>query len=111
MSPTHKPLVWLKDKVTSPPFSKEARIKAGFLLRRLQTGEVLSMPISRPMPSIGIRCHELRISDGEVTWRIIYRIDPDAVIILEAFKKKTSQTPIGIINTCKERIKLYDSGA
>jgi len=47
------------------------------------------MPQSRPMPSIGARCHELRINDEDVTWRIVYRIDTDAIIILEVFDKKT----------------------
>jgi len=39
-----RPVVWLRGEVKSPPFSKEARIEAGFLLRRLQRGEVLGLP-------------------------------------------------------------------
>ena len=66
------------------------------------------MPQSRPMPSIGARCHELRINDGDVTWRIIYRIDGDAIIILEVFDKKTNQTPKRVIDTCKDRIRIYN---
>ena len=78
-----KDLVWLREEIKSPPFSKEARRKAGFLLRLLQRGISLMMPDSRPMPQIGPRCHELRIRDSEqkVIWRIVYRIDADAVII------------------------------
>ena len=49
-----KDLVWFKGEVKTPPFSSEARIEAGFLLRRLQQGESLSMPQSRPMPNIGL---------------------------------------------------------
>jgi len=49
------------------------------------------MPQSRPMPSIGARCHESRINDEAVTWRLVYRIDEDAIIILEVFSKKTPQ--------------------
>jgi phage-related protein len=41
------------------------------------------------MPAIGSRCHELRIRDRDHTWRIIYRLDPDAVLILAIFDKKT----------------------
>lgn len=67
------------------------------------------MPASRPMPSIGRRCHELRINDEDKTWRIIYRIDTDAIIILEVFSKKTSATPKAVIDVCKLRIKEYDS--
>jgi phage-related protein len=66
------------------------------------------MPQSRPMPVIGKGCHELRLVDENVTWRIIYRIDSDAIIILEVFDKKTSKTPKGVIDTCKSRLRLYD---
>jgi hypothetical protein len=48
-----KPLVWLSDIVKSPPFSKDARLEAGFLLRKLQKGRQLEMPHSRPMPAVG----------------------------------------------------------
>jgi hypothetical protein len=58
-----KPLVWLYGEIKTPPFSKEARVEAGTLLRRLQEGELLGLPHSRPMRSIGQRCHELRIRD------------------------------------------------
>jgi len=74
MSETDKPLVWLHGEIKTPPFSQLARLEAGFLLRKLQQGEMLSMPQSRPTPSIGPQCHELRINDKNVTWRIIYRM-------------------------------------
>ena len=67
MSPTDKPLLWLHGEVKSPPFSAEARLEAGVLLRRLQRGKTLSLPQSRPMPAIGARCHELRIVDEETS--------------------------------------------
>jgi hypothetical protein len=47
-----KPLAWLAGEIKTPPLSSEARQDAGVLLRRLQRGELLSMPESRPMPSI-----------------------------------------------------------
>lgn len=108
MSPIDKPLVWLHGEVKSPPFSRGGRIEAGFLLRRLQKGEKLALPHSRPMPSIGARCHELRIIDEDSTWRIVYRTDPDAVIIVEVFSKKTAHTPKRVIEICKKRLKEYD---
>jgi phage-related protein len=85
-----------------------ARVEAGYLLRRLQRGDTLSMPHSRPMPSIGRRCHELRINDERFTWRIVYRVDEDAMVILEVFSKKTQQTPKSVIDACKRRLKEYD---
>lgn len=105
-----KPLVWMHGEVKTPPFSANARMEAGFLLRLLQIGELLAMPHSRPMPSVGRSCHELRIVDENTTWRIIYRIDTDAIIILEVFSKKTNQTPNRIIEICKKRLKEYDNG-
>jgi phage-related protein len=70
--------------------------------------DTLSMPHSRPMPSIGPRCHELRIDDEKKTWRIVYRVDEDAIIILEVFNKKTARTPKRIIDVCQKRLKEYD---
>jgi phage-related protein len=104
-----KPLVWLEGKIKTPPFSPTARLEAGYLLRRLQQGETLGMPHCRPLPSIGPRCHELRINDAQATWRIIYRIDSDAIIVLEAFSKKSKATPKPVIDACKERLKDYDN--
>jgi hypothetical protein len=78
MSDADRPLVWLRGVVASPPFSDTTRRQAGSLLRMLQRGEKLSMPQSRPMPTIGRRCHELRIRDENQTWRIVYRVDEDA---------------------------------
>lgn len=109
MSPGDKALVWLHGEISTPPFSKAARLEAGYLLRMLQKGETLPMPHSRPMPTIGARCHELRIVDETVTWRIIYRIDPDAIVLLEVFEKKTKETPRHVIDVCKERIRNYES--
>ena len=57
---------------------------------------------------IGTRCHELRIPDRGVTWRIIYRIDADAIVILDAFMKKTGKTPGQVIQTCQRRLRDYD---
>jgi len=105
-----RPLLWLYGEVKTPPFSAEARLAAGVALRRLQRGETLAMPESRPMPSVGKRCHELRIDDGPMrrTWRIIYRVDSDAIVILEVFAKTTQRTPPNVIDTCRRRLKLLD---
>ena len=109
VSVNDKPLAWLHGAVKTPPFSPEARLETGFLLRRLQRGEKIPLPHSRPMPLIGRRCHELRINDEDVTWRIVYRTDSDAIVILEVFDKKTSRTPKKVMDTCKARIKDYDN--
>lgn len=108
MSPPDKPLAWLHGEIKTPPFSKDARLEAGFLLRRLQGGESLKMPQSGTMPEIGARCHELRIKDGPAEWRIIFRMDPDAIVIAEVFRKKTRKTPHSVIEVCRRRFRSYD---
>ena len=108
MSPNDKPLVWRHGEVKTPPFSPAARLEAGCLLRRLQKGEVLGRPHSRPMPVVGPRCHELRVRDVGADWRIVYRADPDAIVILEVFSKKTGATPKAVIETCIRRLRGYD---
>jgi phage-related protein len=110
-----KVIVWLSGEVKTPPFSQSARTEAGFLLRQLQEEELLFMPVSRPMPSIGKHCHELRIHDSESNkeWRIMYRVDEDAIVILDVFAKTTQKTPKQVIDNCQKRLKRYDeiSGA
>jgi phage-related protein len=108
MDVTSKPLVWLHGEVKTPPFTLTARIEAGFLLRQLQQGENLGLPNSRPMPSIGTHCHELRIRDQDKNWRIVYRVDQDAVLIVEVFNKTTRTTPKSVIEVCQKRLARYD---
>jgi phage-related protein len=107
MSPRDKPLVWLRGEIKTPPFGSDARIEAGFLLRRLQRGESLGLPHSRPMPSIGAGCHELRIVDAKVTWRIMYYIAIDSVVILDVFQKQTPATPNAVMAACQRRLKEF----
>ncbi|MGH9960841.1 MAG: type II toxin-antitoxin system RelE/ParE family toxin [Pyrinomonadaceae bacterium] len=109
MAAEDKPLVWLRGEVKTPTFSSAARIEAGVLLRRLQRGEMLSLPHSRPMPGIGTSCHELRIQDNDKNWRIVYRIDDEAIVILEVFRKTTRQTPQRVIDDCQRRLKHYEA--
>lgn len=108
MKQADKPLVWLHGEVKTPPFSAAARLEAGLLLRSLQRGLTLSMPQARPMPSVGRRCLELRIIDTALTWRIMLRVDSDAIVILEVFAKKTAATPVKVIDICKQRLRRYD---
>ncbi len=69
---------------------------------------MLTMPHSRPLPTIGPNCHELRIQDRDKTWRIVYQIEEDAIVLLEVFEKRTQTTPNSVIETCKRRLTLYD---
>jgi phage-related protein len=63
------------------------------------------------MPSIGPRCYELRLTDQKVEWRIFYRIDADAILIVGVHRKKTQKTPISVLEACRARLKTYDDAA
>ena len=79
------------------------------LLRLLQEGELLGMPNAEPLPSVGPRCGALRARDAEHNWRIMYRVDADAVVVVDVYAKKTRRIPEEVIARCKERLKRYDA--
>ena len=93
MNPPGKPLVWLRGEIKTPPFTAEARVEAGHLLRLVQLGWKVGMPHSRPMPTIAPRCHELRIKDARSDWRIVYRVDSDAVVICRYLRQDYTHGP------------------
>lgn len=103
-----KPLVWLHGEVKTPPFTEIGRREAGMLLRLLQEGEVLGMPQAEPLPIVGQRCGALRVRDAEHQWRIMYRVDSDAVLVLDVYSKKTKRIPDEVISRCKRRLSRYD---
>jgi phage-related protein len=78
------------------------------LLRKLPQGKKLGLPQSRPMPGIGPRGHELRVPDATGTWRIVYRVAADAVLIAEVFAEKTETKPHHVIQVCRRRLRAYD---
>lgn len=59
------------------------------------------------MTAVGRQCHELRINDQDQTWRIVYFIAADAIVILEVFNKKTQATTAQIIEICRKRLSAY----
>src|SRR5207248_9015838 len=92
-----------------PQFTLEGRQEAGMLLRLLQEGEQLEMPQAEALPAVGPRCGALRVRDAGHNWRIMYRIDSDAVLVLDVYPKKTQKIPDEVIERCQERIKQYDA--
>jgi phage-related protein len=106
--PGEKPIVWLADKIKTPPFSSSGRREVGWLLRRLQRGERLEMPHSRAMPSIGRGCHELRVRDENGDWRVVYRVESTAVVVIGMFRKQTRRTPRNVMETCRARFEEYE---
>ena len=49
-------------------------------------------------------------SDKPLVWLHgeIQRLDEDAIVIAEAFGKKTRQTPKRVIEACQQRLRRYD---
>lgn len=78
------------------------------LLRLLQEGEMLGMPQAEPLPDVGPRCGALRVRDAEHNWRIMYRMDADAVLVLEVYSKKTRKIPEAMVDRCRQRLRQYD---
>ncbi len=104
-----KPLVWICNEVSSPPLSVRGLEKVATLLRRLQMGELLDRPDAHPMQnSIGKDCYELIFRDSNSSWRIIYRIDPDLILLLDMFQKTTQKTPKVVIKRCRGRLLTFD---
>jgi len=75
-------------------------------LARLDAGLMLSMPLSRPMPSIGRGVHELRLKDRSGTYRVVYAlVRRGAVHVLHAFKKTTQGTSPKSLELARKRLK------
>ena len=76
------------------------------VLARLDAGLMLTMPLSRAMPSIGRGVHELRLRDRSGHYRVIYAlIRRGAVHMLHAFTKTTQTTPQRHIDLARKRLK------
>lgn len=109
-----KPLVWLAPAPRTPPIGPLARRRLGWLLRRLQAGESIGLPESRPMnKAFGPRCHELRVSDGEsgLEWRLAYRVDPDAIVVVHWWAKRQQRTAVRDQERVRARLRRYDADA
>ncbi|MEQ1884998.1 MAG: type II toxin-antitoxin system RelE/ParE family toxin [Bryobacteraceae bacterium] len=72
----------------------------------MQLGERLSMPQSRPMPSVGPGVAELRVRGADGIYRALYFTAFEAgVLVFHAFHKKTQQTPQQELALAKKRWK------
>ncbi len=75
-------------------------------MSRLELGHTLAMPLSRPMPSIGLGVHELRFRDRSGIYRVIYYLSGKSRIwLLHAFQKKTQKTPQHHIEVAKKKLE------
>ncbi len=76
---------------------------------KLQSGEELTYVTIVFTVILGILGYRIISRYKTSNWRVVYRIDTDAIVILEVFQKKTQATPKYVIDNCKRRIKQYDS--
>lgn len=87
-------------------FPEDVRRELGKAIFDLQRGEVLSMPLSRPMPSIAAGAEELRIRDRTGIYRAFYYArSPRGILVFHAFVKKTHATPSHELDLGKKRLK------
>ena len=49
--------------------------------------------------------------DEDRNWRLIYRIDSDAIMLAMVFSKTTRTTPDSVIRSAKARLRHYDDSA
>lgn len=102
-----KKVVWNKKTLKEVrSFPEEIRKDLGYLVYRLQTDDLLIMPLSRSMPSLGIGCHELRLKDKTGIYRVFYFLKiKDEILIFHAFQKKTEKTLQREIETGRKNLK------
>lgn len=87
-------------------FPNEVRFKLGESITDLQHGHLLSLPLSRAMPSIAPGACELRFRDRSGIYRVFYYLKvEDEVLVFHAFQKKTQKTPQNEIETAKKRLR------
>jgi phage-related protein len=95
-----------KARVTIRGFPEDVRRELGKIIFDLQKGEKLSMPLSRPMPSVAAGVEELRVKDRSGAYRVFYYTRlADSVLIFHAFVKKTQRTPPPEIALARKRLK------
>ena len=98
-------LGWLGDSLdVVRGFGRNVRVAIGSELRLLQKGE---KPIhARPLKTVGRGVWELKVSEAEGQFRVVYVVKRnDRIYVLHAFQKKTQQTPQQDIELAKVRFK------
>ena len=87
-------------------FPEDVRREFGKAIFDLQKGANISMPLSRPMPTVAPGVEELRVKDRSGAYRVFYftRLET-AVLIFHAFEKRTAKTPPQEIVLARKRLK------
>ena len=91
----------------------EIKKDLGSILTKLQKGELVGEPDTRPMRSVASGCFEMRLKGADGIYRVFYFLKTEVgILVFHSFKKKTQQTPIKEIDTGRSRLKaiLKDLG-
>jgi phage-related protein len=90
-----KPLIWLgSSRSALSEFPDDARLVAGFQLRRVQ--QELEPNDWKPMTTVGVGVKEIRIHTG-LEHRVLYWAKfAEGVYFLHAFEKRRERLPNGI---------------
>ncbi len=97
-------------KLRLRPFQHQLGLRQGCCYggyRREKLSRCLSLDLCLASALIAMSCL-LDDSEADKQWRIVYRIDPDAIVIADVFQKTTQKTPKRVIENCQRRLKLYD---
>ena len=87
-------------------FSQGVKRSIGQAILELQKGGKLSMPLSRPVKSVGTGAAEIRIKDSAGIYRVFYLVKMRGrIIIFHAFIKKTQKTPRKEIKKAQQQLK------
>lgn len=87
-------------------FPKDVKKSVGKAVLDLQKGNDLSMPLSRPMPTVALGVEELRIKDATGIYRTFYyKKSSRGILVFHAFMKKTQKTPAREIELGRKRLK------
>ncbi len=107
-----KKVVWHpKALIEVKGFPEEIRRELGYLIFRVQQGESLGLPASRPMPDVAAGVSEFRVRGPDGVYRAFYYLKVEnRVLVFHAFKKKTQQTPSNEIDLGAKRLKELLNG-
>jgi phage-related protein len=87
-------------------FPADVRRELGKALYDLQRGEVLGMPLSRPMVSVAAGAAELRIRDRSRIYRVFYYTKAvSGILVFHAFVKKSRVAPQHELELGRKRLK------
>jgi phage-related protein len=85
---------------------KDVLIDIFALFDDLAVGKKLSLPISRPLPSIGKGLHELRLSGRAGEYRVFYVVKvSDGIYVIHATSKKKMSLDRQTADLLKQRMR------